>query len=79
MDTGLMYPLERPPSTACATYNSMHHYAGKQVESQVASLLYSEFLKIYLNFMHTQIQAGEYDCGLYAIANVTALVHMEDP
>ncbi len=25
--------------------------------------------------MDTQIQAGEYDCGLYAIANVTALVH----
>ena len=29
--------------------------------------------------MPTQTQAGEYDCGLYAIANVTALVHMEDP
>ncbi len=29
--------------------------------------------------MDTQIQAGEYDCGFYAIANVTALVHMEDP
>ncbi len=25
--------------------------------------------------MDTQILAGEYDCGLYAIANVTALLH----
>ncbi len=25
--------------------------------------------------MDTQILADEYDCGLYAIANVTALVH----
>ncbi len=29
--------------------------------------------------MDTQIQAGEYDCGFYVIANVTALVHIEDP
>ncbi len=29
--------------------------------------------------METQIQAGEYDCGFYAIAKVTALVHIEDP
>ncbi len=29
--------------------------------------------------METQIEAGEYDCGFYAIANVTALVHIEDP
>ncbi len=28
--------------------------------------------------MGTQIQAGKYDCGFYAIANVTALVHIED-
>ena len=57
----------------------MYHYAGKHVKAQVASLLHNEFLKIYLNFMDAQILAGEYDCGLYAIANVTALVHKEDP
>ncbi len=29
--------------------------------------------------METQIQADEYGCGFYAIVNVTALVHIEDP
>ncbi len=28
--------------------------------------------------MDTQIQAGEYDSGFYAMANVTALVHIEE-
>ncbi len=57
----------------------MYRCAGKHVKSQVACLLHSEAPKIYLNFMDTQIQACGCDSGLLAIANATALAHMDDP
>ncbi len=67
------------PHSTVAIYDSMYRCAGKHVKSQVACLLHSEAPKIYLNFMDTQIQACGCDCGLLAIANATALAHMDDP
>ncbi len=78
MDTGSLSTVGCPHSTV-AIYDSMYRCAGKHVKSQVACLLHSEAPKIYLNFMDTQIQAGGCDCGLFAIANATALAHMDDP
>ena len=36
-------------------------------------------LQIKLNFMDIQVQSGGYACGLFAIANATALVHGYEP
>ncbi len=62
-----------------SVYDSMYRSAGRHVNSQVATLLHSDEPKIYLNIMDTQLQSGGSDCGLFAIANATALSFKEDP
>ena len=67
------------PHPTVAVYDSMYRSAGMHVKSQVASLLHSDAPKIRLHLMDSQIQAGGSDCGLFAIANATALVVKKDP
>ncbi len=49
------------------------------VKRQVAALLVPGQEKIVLKHMDVQMQSGSYDCGLFAIAYATALVHGEHP
>ncbi len=67
------------PHPIVSVYDSVYRSAGKHAKSQVASLLYSNAPKIRLNFMDSQVQAGGSDCGLFAIANATALSFKKDP
>ena len=49
-------------------YDSMHPSAGTLVKAQTAALLHTESPVIGLKFMHVQMQAGGYDCSLFAVA-----------
>ena len=74
----LTVPTIDYPHPTVAVYDSMYRSAGMHVKSQVASLLHSDAPKIRLHLMDSQIQAGGSDCGLFAIANATALVVKKD-
>ena len=52
-------------------YNSMYPSAGSLVKAQTAALLHTESPAIRLQFMNVQMQAGGYDCGLFAVAFAT--------
>ncbi len=54
-------------------YDSMYRFG---VKAQSATL---EAKEITLNFMNVHIQAGGCDCGLFAIANATALAFGHSP
>ena len=60
-------------------YNSMYHSVGTFVKAQTAALLHTESPAIRLQFMNVQMQAGGYDCGLFAVAFATALAFGEPP
>ena len=49
------------------------------VKAQIATLLHTEAKEITLNLMNVHIQAGGCDCGLFAIANATALAFGHSP
>ena len=54
-------------------YDSIYPSAGTLVKAQTAALLHTESPAICLKFMRVQMQAGGYDCGLFAVAFVVAL------
>ena len=60
-------------------YDSMYPSAGTFVKAQIAALLHTESPAIRLQFMNVQMQAGGYDCGLFAVAFATALAFGEPP
>ena len=60
-------------------YNSMYPKAGTLVKAQTAAILRTESPAICLQFMNVQMQAGGYDCGLFAVAFATALAFGEPP
>ena len=49
------------------------------MKRQIAALLATDHDEITLRHMNVQMQSGTYDCGLFAIAFATALVHGEHP
>jgi len=55
-------------------YDSLYSVASECVQCQIATLLATPLSHITLNFVDVQMQAGTYDCGLFAIAFATALV-----
>ena len=54
-------------------YDSMLSSASNHVKSQVAALLHTSCKSITLEFVNIHLQAGGSDCGLFAIAFMTAL------
>ena len=60
-------------------YDSMYRSVSTGVKAQIATLLHTETKEITLNFMNIHIQAGGCGCGLFAIANATALVFGHSP
>ncbi len=60
-------------------YDSVYPCAGTHVKAQVAAILHSETPSITLQFMNDQMQAGLYNCGLFAAAFATALALGKPP
>ena len=60
-------------------YDSLYSSASECVQCQIATLLATPSSHITLHFMDVQMQAGTYDCGLFAVAFATALVHGFNP
>ncbi len=60
-------------------YDSMYRSVSTGVKAQIATLLHTKAKEITLNFMNVHIQAGGCDCGLFAIANATALAFGHSP
>ena len=60
-------------------YDSMYPSAGTLVKAQTAALLHTESPAIRLKFMSVQMQAGGYDCGLFAVAFAVALAFGNPP
>ena len=60
-------------------YDSMFRSAGTKTKAQIACILHTQQKQIKLNLMSVHIQAGGSDCGLFAIANATALCCGENP
>ena len=54
-------------------YDSLYSSAGTCLETQIASLIQTEEPEISLKFVDVPVQAGTYDCGLFAVAFATAL------
>ena len=59
--------------------DSMHPSVGTLVKAHAVALLETESPAIRLQFMNVQMQAGGYDCGLFAVAFATALAFGEPP
>ena len=60
-------------------YDSMHGNLSKKTSRLVADLLQSPLKVIEVRYIDTQWQSGASDCGLFALANVTAPCNGQDP
>ena len=60
-------------------YDSLYCSVSSSVKAQIAYLLATKKEKIELKFIDVQLQSGKYDCGLFAVAFATALVHGQQP
>ena len=60
-------------------YDSLYCSVSSSVKAQIACLLATKKEKIELKFIDVQMQSGKYDCGLFAVAFATALVHGQQP
>ena len=56
-------------------YDSMYSSASSSLQMQIASLLHTEHSSIILNYRDVQRQRKGDDCGLFAIAFATSLIH----
>ena len=59
--------------------SSRHQCANSDVKNQIAALMFSSEKEIMLKYVSVQQQLGSYDCGLFALAFATSLVHGCDP
>ena len=57
----------------------MYLTTNTHVKAQIAALLHTQAPEIRLQFMNVHMQSGSYDCGLFALAFVTALAFGEPP
>ena len=57
----------------------MYSTTSTDLQEQVASILSASCSVIILDFINVPLQSGSSDCGLYAIANATALVMGQNP
>ncbi len=60
-------------------YDSLYSSASDQLQEQIASLLITPHSFIVLNFIDVQLQSGESDCGIFAVAYATALAFGQSP
>ena len=60
-------------------YDSKYSSASRDLKMQIASLLHTDHSVITLLYQDVQKQHGGSDCGLFAIAYATALVHGFQP
>ena len=67
-----------PPSTV-NVYDSLHGRLSSQAQRVVADLIQSQAADVTLRYMDVQWQSNGYDCGLFALANATALCDGTDP
>ena len=58
-------------------YDSMYPSVSTKTKSQIAALLNTQFPAIHLQHMNVQMQAGGYDCGLFALAFAILHSHKE--
>ena len=68
----------QPPGTVCI-YDSLLKKPSKATVKMIAHYCHSPEKNIRLNVMNVSRQPNTYDCGLYAIAFATSLLHGEDP
>ena len=60
-------------------YNSLYSSAGTRLEAQISNLIQTEKPEISLEFVDVPVQAGTYDCGLFAVAFATVLALGRQP
>lgn len=60
-------------------YDSMYPSASTLVKAQIATILHTVYPTITLQFMDVQMQAGVYDCGLFAVAFLVSLALGKSP
>ena len=56
-------------------YDSLHPSINTFVQKQIAAMLKTREDEIRVNVMNMQMQAGTCDCGLFAVATATSLMH----
>ena len=54
-------------------YDSLYPSIGSLTKHQIAAIMHSSSPEVEVEMMDVHLQAGTYDCGLFAIANATAL------
>ena len=67
------------PHTVFVYDSSRHQCVNSDVKNQIAALVFSSEKEITLQYVAVQQQLGSYDCGLFALAFATSLVHGCDP
>lgn len=60
-------------------YNSMQLPIPSSIKQTIAELIHTQRKQITIEHINTQLQQGESECGLFAIAIATALCHGQDP
>ena len=60
-------------------YDSVYSCCPTLCKAQIAALLSTKQPAVQLKYMDVQMQAGGYDCGLFAIAFATAIVFGKQP
>ncbi len=60
-------------------YDSAYSNISLETQNTMTQLLPPEFFKLHVSIMATAKQSGSTDCGLYAIAILTALAYSMDP
>ena len=61
-------------------YDSLFSYCDMETETVVSNLFqWSKPIKLVVNVSRSQKQKGTADCGLFAIANATAIAHGKNP
>ena len=60
-------------------YDSMQHPIPSSIKHTIAELIHTQCKQITIEHVNMQVQQGESECGLFAIAIATALCHGQDP
>ena len=65
--------------TSHPVYDSMYPSAGTLVKAKIVTILHTVYPAITLQFMDVQMQAGGYNCGLFAVAFFVSLALEKSP
>ena len=67
------------PPTTVNVYDSLHGTLSPKAQRVVADLIQSQVAYVTIQYVDVQWQSNGYDCGLFALANATALCDGTDP